>query len=665
VSDVLEIENLWIPMSDGCRLAARAWLPADAERSPVPAVLEYLPYRKRDGTRSRDESMHRWLAARGFACLRVDLRGTGDSDGLLADEYHERELADGVEAIRWIAGRPWCSGRVGMIGKSWGGFNALQIAALAPPELGAVISVCSTDDRYADDAHYMGGCLLNENLVWGSVLLTIDAQPPDPLIVGPSWRERWLERLEAAPLFPEIWMRHPRRDAYWRHGSVCEDYSAIRCPVWVVGGWADAYTNAVPRLLAHLDVPRRGLVGPWAHRYPHDGLPGPAIGFLQEARRFFERWLAGRGEGLEGEPLYRAWMPAPSDESGGRWIGEQSWPAPRIRPRLLHFAAGALVASPPREGAALVIRSPQDTGLCAGSWCSYGEIELAATEQGPDDERSLVLDSEPLDAPLEILGAPRLHLAIRADRPLALLAARLEEVTAAGRSRRVTYGLLNLCHRDGHEHPEPLEPGRRYAVSLALNDVAHCFARGARIRLALSSAYWPIAWPSPEAVELTVHTDSSRLELPVRPPRPEDEALRAFEPPAMSAPDCACDLDSSGVVRRLRGRSESGANVIRVLHDMDEAGRPVLTHFGSIDLTQGHGMVETYSIHPDDPLSARAELEHRTESRRGDWRARVESAVRLTAERGEFRLRARLEAWEGDERVFSRSWDRRLPRDHV
>ncbi|MDX1487676.1 MAG: CocE/NonD family hydrolase, partial [Acidiferrobacterales bacterium] len=177
---VREIENSWIPLSDGCRLAARIWLPEDAEASPVPAILEYIPYRKRDFTRARDEPMHHYFAGHGYAAVRVDLRGSGDSEGLLDDEYTEQEHDDAVEVIRWLASQPWCSGKVGMMGISWGGFNSLQVAARQPAELGAIITLCSTDDRYADDAHYMGGCVLNENLTWGSVLLTYNAFPPDP-----------------------------------------------------------------------------------------------------------------------------------------------------------------------------------------------------------------------------------------------------------------------------------------------------------------------------------------------------------------------------------------------------------------------------------------------------------------------------------------------------
>src|SRR5262245_35410204 len=278
---VRQIEHAWIPLRDGCRLAARLWLPAGAERSPAPAVVEYIPYGKRVGTRERDEAMHAWFAGHGLAALRVDLRGSGESDGVLIDEYLPQEQQDGAELIAWVAAQTWCNGAVGLVGKSWGGFNALQIAARRPPSLRGIITACSTDDRYADDVHYMGGCLLNDNLWWGGVFFQLCAQPPDPELAGAGWRAAWQARLEAAHPHPLRWLQHPLRDDYWRQGSVCEDYSKITCPVYAVGGWADAYSNAIPRLLRGLSAPRRGLIGPWGHAYPHEGVPGPAVGFLQ------------------------------------------------------------------------------------------------------------------------------------------------------------------------------------------------------------------------------------------------------------------------------------------------------------------------------------------------------------------------------------------------
>src|SRR6056297_485079 len=263
---VIEIENTWIPMPDGKRLAARLWLPEGAESEPVPAILEYIPYRKRDAMRARDAQIYPYFAGHGYAGVRVDLRGSGDSEGVLTDEYLQQELDDGIAILQWLERQPWCNGRVGMMGISWGGFNGLQIAAMRPPALKAIVTLSSTDDRYADDIHHMGGCLLGDNLSWASTMFAYNTMPPDPELVGERWRDMWFQRLEGRGLWLAKWLRHQRRDAYWRHGSVCEDFGAIRCPVYAVSGWSDGYSNAVFRLLEHLDVPRKGLIGPWSHK---------------------------------------------------------------------------------------------------------------------------------------------------------------------------------------------------------------------------------------------------------------------------------------------------------------------------------------------------------------------------------------------------------------
>ena len=265
---VTKRDTVWIPMPDGVRLAATIWLPDDADDHPVPAVLEFIPYRRRDFTAAGDSLHHPWLAGHGYAAVRCDLRGNGDSEGLFDDEYSPQELDDGYHVLAWLAAQPWCTGATGMMGISWGGFNCLQVAALRPPSLKAVYSVASTDDRYADDIHFMGGCLLNDNLNWGTTMTTFAMRPPDPAVVGADWRRIWLERLENAPNLVAKWLSHQRRDGQWKHGSVIEDYDAIEAAVYMVGGWADGYTNAIFRVAAGLKAPFRGLVGPWTHAYP-------------------------------------------------------------------------------------------------------------------------------------------------------------------------------------------------------------------------------------------------------------------------------------------------------------------------------------------------------------------------------------------------------------
>jgi putative CocE/NonD family hydrolase len=667
LSAIEEIENIWIPMADGARLAARLWLPRSARDDPVPAILEYLPYRKRDFMRARDEPMHRYYALSGYASLRVDLRGSGDSDGVLTDEYSALEHQDAVAIIAWIAAQPWCSGAVGMTGISWGGFNALQVAALRPPELKAIITLCAADDRYADDAHYKGGCLLNENMQWGSILTLYNALPPDPAIVGERWRDMWRGRIEALDPFPAVWMGHPWRDDYWRHGSVSEDYSAIDCAVYVIGGWADGYTNAVCRLITNLDCPRKGLIGPWAHAFPHDAVPGPEIGYLQEAVRWWDHWLKGIDTGIMDEPILRAWIqesvsPQPQYElRPGRWIAEVEWPSPHIETRRLHLAWGHLAEKPGPEDE-VSFSSPHTLGVRAGEWCGFGAEGEAPRDQRADDGGSLVFDSDALDETIDLFGTPVLELEVMTDRPVAFLVARLCDVFPDGASSRISYGVLNLCHRDGHEAPERLEPGKWYRLRLTLDDLGQTVPAGHRLRLGLSSGYWPMIWPAPEPVTLTVRTGKGTLELPVRPPRAADAKLRPFKEPARAPGTRPTKLQHLKMKRTVETDLSTNEMVYTLHGDGGEFGGASLTRIEEIALELGYTLTKRHRIVEDDPLSAHTELAQTATLRREAWSTRIECRTRLTATADVFQFAADLEAFEGDKPFASRQWTLSIPR---
>lgn len=383
--EVREEPHVWIPLSDGTRLAATVWRPVSSDDDPVPAILEFIPYRKRDLTARRDSMHHPYMAGHGYACARVDLRGSGDSDGVLTDEYLEGEFRD-AEAVL------------------------------------AVISVCASDDRYADDVHYMGGCLLSDNLSWASTMFAYNSCPPDPSVVGARWRSMWEERLEGSGLWLHSWLQHQRRDEFWRHGSICEDYASVRCPVLAVSGWADGYSNAVFRLLSELDVPCEVLIGPWSHKYPHLGQPGPAVGFLQEAVRWWDRWLKGIDDGSgERRPALCTWMQEsvpPStayDERPGRWVGEPSWPSPLVSP-VRHSLAPHRILPPDAElgpgeqDSTVSVASPLSVGQYAGKWCSYNAPPDLPYDQREEDGGSITFDTDVLAERREILGAPVVDL---------------------------------------------------------------------------------------------------------------------------------------------------------------------------------------------------------------------------------------------------------------
>ena len=633
---VNEIEHTLIPLHDGLRLAARIWLPADAEERPVPAILEYLPYRKRDGTFERDALTHPYLAGFGYAAVRVDIRGTGESEGLLTDEYTQQEFSDALEVIAWLAAQPWCTGAVGMMGVSWGGFNALQVAALRPPALRAIVTVCSSDDRYRDDVHYMGGTLLKGGIDWGSFLLRAISHPPDPALVGDRWLSMWRQRLENVPLFLERWMHHQRRDAYWQHGSVCDDYGAIQCPVFAVGGWTDGYTNTIARLLEHLKVPRKGLIGPWAHGYPHIARPGPQVGFLQEILRWWDHWLKGEANGVMDEPMLLAWISgsvAPAADHvqlPGRWVGEDSWPSAESDSAHLVLTNDGLQAA---ESAltAMELRSSQTVGSHAGEWCPFGYGGDQPDDQAEDDYRSLTFETLPLAGPFDILGAPVVTLDVSSDKPVATIVARLCDVLPSGKVLRVSYGILNLTRRDGDDAPSALVPGRRYCVRIQLNDAGARFSAGHRVRLALSTTYWPLMWPAPDPATVTLHAGS--LSLPLRPAKSSDAQLRDLAPSETAEPELVTITDTGAQRIQRIGLELASAGTAR------------------------------YDIEGEDPLSAVAEIQRADTVSRADWRVRVETRLRVSCSQNSFTLHANLRAWHGEVQVCDRVWDCAVPRD--
>ncbi len=659
---VKRIDHTWITLADGTRLAVRIWLPEGAEAEPVPAILEYLPYRLTDGTVERDTLQQPYFAGHGYAAVRVDMRGSGNSDGILYDEYLKQEQDDALEILQWLAAQPWCDGGVGIIGISWGGFNGLQIAARRPPELKAVISLCSTDDRYADDVHYVGGCLnASDQLAWASTMLLYNAKPPLPWVVGEGWRDTWFKRIDETPPWIDAWMTHQRRDEFWQHGSICEDYAAVECPVLAVGGWSDGYSNAVPRMLEHLDGPHKGLLGPWAHAYPEIATPGPQIGFLQECQRWWDRWLKGIDTGVEDDPDLRVWIPdalepAPNyAEWPGRWIAESNWPLSGD-PLALYPASGGALERASDSIASISVTGSLLHGKLAGQWCPYGADGDFPGDQRQEDALCVTFDTAPFAETVEILGFPELGASITSDTPQALLVARLCDVWPDGRSTLITRGLLNLTHRDSHEHPEPLEPGRAYDIRLRLNAIAWSLSAGHRLRLALSTAYWPWAWPSPETATLAL--DGCRLTLPLYSQAEEDAPAIEFAPAETAQALDIKEIKPPTRSWQITSDPVTGSQEISI--DGQQARRLVAE-----ELTiETAGSVQ-WSIIDGNPLSATNTVDNAWHARRGDWDVRVTTSSTLSADHDHFHLTTLVEAYEDGVRVRSRSHSARIPRDNV
>ena len=613
----IDIEHVWIELSDGTKLSARLRLP-EIDR-PVPAVLEYLPYRKNDGTLARDNRQHAYLAGHGFACVRVDIRGSGDSDGILHGEYLEAELADGVEVIAWIAAQPWCNGQVAMMGISWGGFNSLQIAALRPPALCAVVSVASTVDRYATDVHYKGGAVLGTDMLpWAATMLAFNARPLSRQAVPGEWCDRWIERVHETPPFIEDWLAHQHRDDFWQHGSVCEDFSAISCPVLSIGGFADGYTDTVFHLVEHLNTPVRGIVGPWSHNYPAVGVPGPNIGFLQEVVDFLGTYTdAPVVEELSRqawtEPL-RIWVQGFVDPGAhnaarpGRWIAEPGWPSPNVTAEPRYLAAEGLVASAPTASA--VVGSNEVTvGLRQGGWWGYAQPGQLPGNQQLEDASAFCFEATPAASPTTIVGMPQLFLDISVDQPIAQVAARLCDVAPDGTALQISRGVLNLTHRDGHEQPAAVVPGERYLVCVELDGVAHDLAAGHRLQLQVGTSLWPIAWPAPAPCELRLHLGAeTRLDLPIHDPAsrqtPEEDGPTEpwFLPPETADPR-AVEVQAAVHRRTLEEDLRIGEVV---LTDYGDEGRVRFVDSGA---TMASTATDTWAITRGDPMSARVKCE--------------------------------------------------------
>jgi putative CocE/NonD family hydrolase len=656
------IENEWIVLKDGTRLAARIWMPDDAGHAPVPAVLEFLPYRKRNGTAPRDESTYPVFAAAGIAGVRVDIRGSGESDGVIDGEYTPRELSDAIEVIEWITAQPWSNGSVGMMGISWGGFNCLQVAALKPPALKAVISIASTVDRYNDDIHYKNGTHLSAQLSWAATMSAYLSRSPDPEIVGVRWRAMWLERLEQEPFFMEEWLSHQRRDDFWKHGSIGEDFDGFPVPALVISGWGDGYRNTPLKAVAGMPGKARALVGPWVHKYPHFAYPKPRADFHAEAIAWWRRWLCDENNGTDAVPQVRAYIldgPRPArwrEADPGYWVAKDTWREPETV--TLAIGSGGRLEHDPAEraGGNAQLNSPLDTGTAAGEFFTLKPDTEMAGDQRLDDAGSLTFETVMLTDECVILGQPVLKLRLSSDAPLANLAARLVDVHADGTATRVSFGVLNLAHRDGNAEPRALEPGRTVEVVLVLDACGYRFGPGHRIRLSLSSAYWPMILPPPYDATLDIDLSSIEFSLPllgqhrlIDVPEPANpDPLPRYETLEQGSAGRVVERDMLNGVTRYRVSEDTGLN------------RHPGNGLSARDTTE-----QVWSIVPGDPLSMTAEIISHSLVAREGWETRTRNVIKLSCTETEWITSEHMQATHDGTIVFERDRSVRIPRDHM
>jgi putative CocE/NonD family hydrolase len=532
------IKNVMIPMRDGVRLAADLFMPNGDGK--FPAVLEYIPYRKDDLT-SPGHSYHHYFAKRGIVGVRLDIRGTGASEGYITDEYLPIEHQDGYDAIEWLAKQDWCNGNIGMFGISYGGYTSIQVAMLQPPHLKAISPMYATDDRYTDGDQYRGGAKrgILSTCFYAASMVSMNALPPYPEYSGEDWARIWEEHLEKNTPFMNEWLGRQVDDEYWQE-CLGRRYHLIKCPTYIIGGWMDHFVNAMTRLYAELKIPKKLLMGPWPHMRPDGAVPGPNIDWMRETMRWFSYWLRGDETGIMNEPPVTVYVQEHSrpkrhrDITKGFWRNEDGWPPSRMKETTLYLGDEKLTDSPPTlSNQSDIYEYNPIVGLMGGPWYGYPNFVMAG-DQRIDDALSICYDSQPLQNDVEILGWPQAKLYVSSTADVAFFVVRLEDLAPDGTSTLVTKGILNATRRESVQTVKPMVPGEIYGLEIQLDAASWIFEKGHKIRIAVCSSDFPDIWPSPKEAINTIYRETkhpSKITLPTLPKQRPELPKPDFQPP--------------------------------------------------------------------------------------------------------------------------------------
>ncbi len=545
--DGYDISEVWIEMPDGVRLAADIYRAYDAdadERQPV--LLVYLPYRK-DEARGGGYRLYSYFLDRGYTVARVDIRGTGRSEGrTIPYEYSDIEHDDGEVVIDWLSKQEWSNGNVGMFGISWGGFNSIQMAMRNPPALKAYIALMATEDLYQEDVHYMDGIMHTDSWMMSHDLYNAMPGAPD-FKLGDDWIEN---RFSVEPSV-YAYMREQRDGPFWDRASAKGRYDKIKVPGYHIGGWYDGYRNSVTRMLEHSVVPTKAMIGPWDHAYPHAAWPEPSIEWRVEAVRWFDHWLKGEDTGILEEPDFAVYVrdyyaPDPMiAEVPGRWRWEDGWPIERTDWQDWHLQADHRLGSDPGDSASHELEYKPSIGLEGGGptmW--WGSV---TPDQQPMDDHSLVYDSEPLEESLEILGHPLAKLMVSASAPRANWVVRISDVAPDGQVTQVAGAGFNGTHRNSAREPEDIVPGEEFPLEVELHLTSWVFPKGHRIRVAVSNSQWPMFWPSAMPFTSTLGAGVSKVSLPVIPPGEETAPVFELPEPATARLESYKTIESGNI----------------------------------------------------------------------------------------------------------------------
>lgn len=523
--------NVLVPLADGTTLAADLRLP-DAP-GPFPALVSFYPYHKDDLMGFAFDYAHRYFAEHGYAHVLADFRGLGGSSGIATEAMSFAEAADGAELVEWVAAQPWCDGAVGMWGGSYGGITSFQTASLRPPHLRAIAPIFGSVDTYFD-FFYPGGCFncLGAVGAWGSFMLAMLLSPPMFQDPGGRWHDVWQERLERAEPYLLPWLDHPDHDEFWQAKAIPAE--RIEVPSFFIVGWRDIFPEGMVRAYERVTAPKKMLAGPWLHSLPDSPAVVPTE-YLPEMLRWFDRWVRGEENGVDGEPPVTLYVQG----DGAGWKLEREWPIARARERAVHLAPGGLLTeeAPAGESEAAYTADPT-VGIQAGLWDPKGGGLGLPLDQRRDDERSLAFTGAPLDESLEITGSPGAVLYAALDKGEEMnLVVKLCDVSPDGASALITTGWLRGSHRLSHERPEPLPRGEMLEFRVPLWATSYRVAAGHRLRVSVSCSDFPRIWPTRKNPRIRLVTGGgrgSRVLLPVVPPASVAGALPAPADPAVN-----------------------------------------------------------------------------------------------------------------------------------
>ncbi|MGP2492170.1 CocE/NonD family hydrolase [Mesorhizobium sp. PUT5] len=561
------LENGTLEMKDGVRLAVTYYRPVAKEPGETfPVIMEMLPYRKDDFFTLGDYEYGSYFARRGYVVARVDVRGTGGSEGGIPEsEYSEAEISDAQELIAQLSKKSWSNGNVGMYGLSWSAFNSLMTAHRKPPALKAIIAAHGSTDLFYNDVHYIDGALHIDS--YAHQIDTDNSMPQSP-----DYRideDYFQNRFDREPwIF--TWLRQQKDGDFWRKESVTFK-APLEVPAYLIGGLLDGYRDFVMDVGRTAKAPVIAEIGPWNHAWPEYGVPGPNYEWRQKALRWWDHWLKGMDNGILDEPRWMAFMRtghAPATDLAtvpGYWRCGQEWPSDGATQRLYPQTAQLLGNDPAEQETAQDLLYRAGAGLAAGGWWGEQTGDMAA-----DDAHSLVYDSAPLTEALEIMGMPQVRLRVAADAPFYQWTVRLEDVAPDGQVSLVSGAIINPSQRISRLEPAALIPGEPTALSTSIHFTTWRFKPGHRIRLAVANAQFPMIWPSPTAgsTSLLLGNDTW-LELPVVPVQNETNQACILPPPEQSdAAPFGKELENNGPVFNSVRNEQTGDSTFTTASDV-------------------------------------------------------------------------------------------------